>query len=341
MTSKLHNELETLKDHFSHEKETQLQQLVLEKQTLASRLSEMEASIKVQEVCISKLQSEHDRSQGEVEQLNGQVEKLSHNAREKEAEVVLLKGALSSGGEEKEEKNMELSRTVFELEEVRLLKREQEKEMAKLGELLRVREGEVNSLKEEVEIRKATEESLSTKCTHLDSLLSQEREQLKKHQVELDMPKKTLQPSVLQEELTKTKTNLVSELQKTLLERETIDGRDGTSNVHDVLNRTRENLRQTELKLAEVTSTKEELSSVVNVLKPRVDSLKSTKDQLEAKIQTMEGLSHSLQKELQDKLENKHQECVKYSKQLSQLRAHLIEVCCFNDAYHTSNYVWY
>ena len=117
-TSQLHSEMESTKQLLTLERDTHVRRLEEEKQSLAARLSELQSTIQEHEDCISRLQSDHEKSQEEADQLSSQLETLTQELKDKEAEILALRGQQSrapEGLEESESAKLQLRQEVSSL----------------------------------------------------------------------------------------------------------------------------------------------------------------------------------------------------------------------------------
>ena len=85
-------------------------------------------------------------------------------------------------------------------------------------------------------------------------------------------------------------------------------------------------LQHAQAEVLRLGAEKEMLCQQRNALQMETASLSQVKGQLESKVGSLEVKGHSIQEELRQKLVAREEECVKYNKQLANLKAHLIEV---------------
>lgn len=339
----LQREITALKEQFSLKKDSELAVLEREKRELTSKLTGMQTSIGEQESILSRLQQEYSQSQLEVEQMTGKMERLGQELQAKEREIDSLQGAVKSGSRDKERAASDLAGVLKELEEKNRLIVELKRGLGDVKEVLKERESELGLQKELVRVASDREAKLRQEYDELEQRHSQEIEQLKVRLAAAERVQSARLETAasattesqegysrLQKELTelhKVKQEMaqvLSEKEKFLKQREGEIG-----DLSAKLDASTSELQQARTEGLRVSAEKEMLNQQRNALQAEMTNLSQVKGQLESKIRSLEdrgGAQGRLGEELQRKLEAKEQECAKYSKQLANLKAHLIEV---------------
>ena len=339
----LQREITALKEQFSLKKDSELAVLEREKRELTSKLTGMQTSIGEQESILSRLQQEYSQSQLEVEQMTGKMERLGQELQAKEREIDSLQGAVKSGSRDKERAASDLAGVLKELEEKNRLIVELKRGLGDVKEVLKERESELGLQKELVRVASDREAKLRQEYDELEQRHSQEIEQLKVRLAAAERVQSARLETAasattesqegysrLQKELTelhKVKQEMaqvLSEKEKLLKQREGEIG-----DLSAKLDASTSELQQARTEGLRVSAEKEMLNQQRNALQAEMTNLSQVKGQLESKIRSLEdrgGAQGRLGEELQRKLEAKEQECAKYSKQLANLKAHLIEV---------------
>ena len=349
--SGLQREITALKEQFSAKKDSELAGLEQEKQELTSKLSDMQTSISEQESILSRLQQEYSQSQLEVEQLTGKTERLSQELQVKQREIHSLQGVVKSGSQDKERAASDLAGVLKELKEKNGLVSELKQGVSDLKEVLKERESELSSQKELVRVASDREAKLRQQYSELEQRHSQEVEQLRLQlvaaekiqtvQLETSAAESQEGYSKLQEELIEL-NKIKQEMAQVLSEKEKLLKQRGEeitdlSAKHNV---STSELQQARAAVLRVSAEKEMLNQQRNALQAEVTGLSQVKSQLESKVWSLEESGGSLWEELQRKLEAKEQECSKYSKQLANLKAHLIEVGTTNTHIYLHVYMY-
>lgn len=273
-----------------------------------------------------------------------QVERLSREVEEKEREIHSLKGAVNSDSRDRERTASDLASISRELEERDRLVNQLKQSLSDQGEVMKERESELDSHKKLVREACDREATLKQRCSELEQKHAREVEQLKA-QVKAtterfeSVERETLTTtenreslSELQRELGQSRTLLddtKQEMARILSEKEgLVKQRDEmVTDLSKKLDIAKDELRQARADVLRVSAEKEMLNHQRNALQTEVASLSQFRGQLESKVRSLEAGGRSLEEELSQKLEAKEEECLRFSRQLANLKAHLIEVC--------------
>lgn len=272
-----------------HQERLQYEQLLSqEKDKLKQHLSDMQAKIQEHRSSISALQEQHKRAKDESLLLQEQIETLSSQVTKKDKEIGFLKAELDDKVQQDTCGGEEGDDSV-----IRKARKKVERELA--------------ALREELLQSKREEESLKAKCSQMEISFSEEREN----------------GAEIEAQLTQVKADLdyyrtafdgkASELSQAI---------EARTNLTRLLAAKEEDIRSLKSNL-ETQQKFDEKDQDMESLRRTVAALKEKESVLEVKLQTVEK-ERFVQKEENQKLCDNLQE---YSKQLSNLKAHLVKVC--------------
>lgn len=327
-TSQLTAEIKSLNDEHLQEKSRQEHSLGQEREKLRLHLNEMQARILDHQNSMSSLQEEYEKTKGESKSLQEQLSTLSSQLCEKEKEVNTLKeelvlhedklhGAAGSNGEQ-----------VPQFEE--MVRRLEEK--GKEGDR------ELAAVRAELERTKLQEETLRAKCSQMEISLAKNS---KDHDTSMGS-------SELETTLTLVKGDLNSDLETTLtqvrgdlnscklaIERKKVELSDAVtaqSNLtallevrEEEIKSLRGTLEEAKALISKLRLDKEEAVKQEEALRMANTSLKADMSTLESKLQSVEGEGGLLKKK-DDRVQAVELENAKCTKQLANLKNHLIEV---------------
>ena len=342
--TKLHSDIATLKEHFSREKDTELAVLEQEKVELMSKLKDMQTSISEHETVLSTLKHKHSHAQLEVEQLSGEVERLSLEVKDKERENDTLRMAVQSDSTDKEKTVADLATVSKELCERNKLVGQLERDVGRLRDAMKERESEFESQKRlakeaierEAVLKREYAKLEQTHSREVDHLRLQvkdatERAESVQHETLTTSAINSTSISKLEEELARARATfdkdkreaaqLLSEKDELLRQRQ--------GEVTELLKKLDTATNESQHAQAEVlrlSAEKEMLCQQRHALQMEIASLSEVRGQLESKVGSLEEGGRSVEAELRGKLAAREEECVKSNKQLAKLKAHLIEV---------------
>lgn len=262
-----------------------------ERRHLQSQLDRLQTTITHHQDKISKLHEEHSHSQTKVKQLQTNVESLEEQMKAKENEILSLR----TSGED-------MIRLRRELEEKSLLLKANGQTLKELGLQVENKESELELLKNQ--IRDLRDRELAK--------TAREGEVFLQNMSKLNEPVKhtSTEQSAAPEESERI-VKLQADLASIAKEKEELTKQ---------LSRKEKAINDLSRQYQEVLQEKESNLSKHNMVIEQ-DRLQS--DQLQTELNSLQEIKTTLARELQGKRE----ECTKYSKQLGQLRAHLLEVC--------------
>ena len=266
---------------------------------------------------------------------NQQAPLQEFQQREEQLRVELER--LKSERSEKEVVMLQLQR---QQEESLQAMRSHEQNLQELRDVLSQREGEISELRTRCKEGKASEEMLTSKCSELESRSQEEKAALLERLACLE------QEAKLAHSEHQAATGIVGEAQSSLHEvqssleqrsrelSQVVSDRDSLKasliareeeigQLSDELGRTKQELNH---EVASLRTDNEKLLQELSVLRPEASSLTSARKQLQLRVEVLEGDYDALQREMEEKLAAKQAECVRYTKELSRLKKHLVEV---------------
>ncbi len=216
---------------------------------------------------------------------------------------------------------------------------ELENKLGELGEQLGKREREFAELVREVREGKEREEDLAARCGELAEAHAQERLTLLQRVEQLEKElREQVERSLLESnagEAQEAQGNigeirrLETRCQEVTSERDEL----ATSllSAQNELNRLSTSLCQTheghEKQLSCLRDEKEALSQELGTAMAQLDALREERSNLEVKVQSLAGNCSALRGEMESKVGEKQLECNKYSREVTRLRQHLLQVC--------------
>lgn len=287
MATQLKAEVKSLRDQSLHEKSIQEHSLNREKEKMKQQLSEMQVRILDHQNSMSALQQEHEQAKDESRSLQEQLSILSTQLCQKDKEISGLRGELELYEGKLQQNPSDSYEQVAQIEELEEKTKERQRELAVTTK--------------ELEHVKMQEQSLKTKCSQLETeftILQSNRETMESL-VSNDYTQ-TMDRKLEQSEAS------IKSLQQTLKE-----SRQAEINNKTVIN--------------QLYADKKEAAMECEALKMANASLKSELVVLETKLHDVEEERRQLKSE-GEQLLILQQENAKFSKQLANLRSHLLEV---------------
>lgn len=317
--------------------EGSLAQMGREKEELEKEVLSMVAENQQLRSDLQELKDEQDKTQEKSLQ---ELQLLAQQREEQLLQLGVELDRLKSEGPEKEKIVLQLQR---EQEESFQTIKSHEQNLQEMRDVLSQRESEISELRKQCEEGKAVEEMLTSKCSELESHSEEEKTALLERLASLEQEVKQVHSehqaatgmagesqSSLREvqsslerrsrELSQVASSRDS-LKASLIAREEEIGR-----LSDELSRTKE---ESNHEVGSLRTDNEKLLQELSALRPEVSTVKSAKNQLQMRVEVLEGECNALQREMEEKLGAKQAECVKYTRELSRLKKHLVEVCVY------------
>lgn len=317
--------------------EGSLAQMGREKEELEKEVLSMVAENQQLRSDLQELKDEQDKTQEKSLQ---ELQLLAQQREEQLLQLGVELDRLKSEGAEKEKIVLQLQR---EQEESFQTIKSHEQTLQEMSDVLSQRESEISELRKQCKEGKAVEEMLTSKCSELESHSEEEKTALLERLASLEQEVKQVhsehqaatgmagesQSSLREvqsslERRSRELSQVVSSrdsLKASLIAREEEIGR-----LSDELSRTKEELNH---EVGSLRTDNEKLLQELSVLRPEVSTVKSAKNQLQMRVEVLEGECNALQREMEEKLGAKQAECVKYTRELSRLKKHLVEVCVY------------
>lgn len=299
-----------MKEQNLQEKSLQDHLLNKEKEKLKHHLDEMQFRISDHQNSMSVLQQEHEKVKRESKYLHEQLTILSNQLCQKEVEIGTLKQDMGLHEEKLQQSADDISEQAPQFEEV----------VRKLEDKTKDGVRELTVLREELESSVAREEALKAKCSQLEhSLFERSRNGESTNELETVVAQLTDFKQVLQEkklelsEAVTAQSNLSGLLSARGEEVKTLT---------QALEESKQTILSNKSVIGKLCTDKEEAIKEWEALKTLNISLSDDLFKLKTKLQE----DRRLLKDEDGQLQILQQENAKYTKQLANLRSHLIEV---------------
>ena len=301
---------------------------------------------------VQSMEVENRQLRSDLQDLKDEMEKNRHQSslelqtcvQQKEERISQLCAELQRlerEDSEKEKARVQLGELQKRLEECSETVKSHEQNLQETRDVLSKRENEISELRKQCEEGRVAEEALVSKCAELERSHLEEKTALLERLACLEQQEVKLVHSERQTATPEqprddglNKLQSFSEQQSRELAQVTSD-RDSlrislrakeeeTGRLSRELTQTRHELSQ---QVASLTAGNEKLLQELDLVKSEASNLKVVKSQLQMRVEVLEGSYNALQKEMEEKLGAKQSECVRYTKELSRLKKHLVEVC--------------
>ena len=300
---------------------------------------------------VQSMDAENRQLRSDLQDLKDELEENRHKfsqelqtcVQQKEEQISQLHAELQRlerEGSEKEKAVLQLAELQTHLEECSVTVKSHEKNLQEMRDILSKRESEISELRKQREEGRLVEEKLLSKCAELERGHLEEKTALLERLAHLEQEIKLIhserQTDTAGEPRDDGSNDLrsFSEQQSRELTQVTSD-RDSLKisliakeeeivRLSGELAQTKHDLSQ---QIANLSADNEKLVQELDVLKPEASSLKAVKSPLQMRVEVLEGSYNALQREMEEKLGAKQSECVRYKKELSRLKTHLVEVC--------------
>ena len=300
---------------------------------------------------VQSMEVENGELRSDLQDLKDELEENRHKSsqelqtcvQQKEEQILQLRvelQRLEQEGSEKEKAVLQLAELQTHLEECSETVKSHEKNLQEMRDILSKRENEISELRKRREEGRLAEEKLMSKCAELERGHMEEKTALLERLAHLEQQEIKLVHSERQtdtpgeprddgsNDLRSFSEQQSRELAQVISDRDSL--KISLIAKEEEIDRLSGELAQAKHDLshqvASLSADNEKLVQELDALKPEASNLKAVRSQLQMRVEVLEGSYNALQREMEEKLGTKQSECVRYTKELSRLKKHLVEV---------------